>query len=70
MLDLAARPKYIEALREEIAANLPENTQITKQILTKLRKMDSFLKESQRMNPLNLGMKLNLNFLSDESLKL
>ncbi|KAK6591951.1 cytochrome p450 [Botrytis cinerea] len=54
MLDLAARPKYIEALREEIAANLPENTQITKQILTKLRKMDSFLKESQRMNPLNL----------------
>ncbi|KAF7901531.1 hypothetical protein EAF00_003752 [Botryotinia globosa] len=54
ILDLAARPKYIEALREEIAANLPENTQITKQILTKLRKMDSFLKESQRMNPLNL----------------
>ncbi|TEY69072.1 hypothetical protein BOTCAL_0117g00200 [Botryotinia calthae] len=54
ILDLAARPKYIDALREEIAANLPENTQITKQILTKLRKMDSFLKESQRMNPLNL----------------
>ncbi|KAA8569824.1 hypothetical protein EYC84_002167 [Monilinia fructicola] len=54
ILDLAARPKYIEALREELDANLPEGAQITKQILTKLRKMDSFLKESQRMNPLNL----------------
>ncbi|APA15883.1 hypothetical protein SS1G_09235 [Sclerotinia sclerotiorum 1980 UF-70] len=54
ILDLAARPHYIKALREELDANLPEGAQITKQILTKLQKMDSFLKESQRVNPLNL----------------
>ncbi|PQE10404.1 cytochrome P450 protein [Rutstroemia sp. NJR-2017a WRK4] len=54
ILDLAARPEYIRALRQELDENLPEGSQITKQVLTRLRKMDSFLKESQRMNPLNL----------------
>lgn len=55
LLDLAANPQYIEPLREEVEASVGEDGIITKQTLTKLRKMDSFMRESQRMNPLNLG---------------
>lgn len=49
--DLAARPEYIEPLREEIIQAVTEDGgQINKSTLAKLMKMDSFMKESQRFN--------------------
>ncbi|KAK2594826.1 hypothetical protein QQS21_007454 [Conoideocrella luteorostrata] len=49
--DLCAYPQYIEPLRDEIIQTLREDGGFKKTTLHKLRKMDSFLKESQRMNP-------------------
>lgn len=51
--DLCARPEYIAPLREEVEAMLrEENGAFTKKGLSRLVKMDSFMKESQRFNPL------------------
>ncbi|KAF8852075.1 cytochrome P450 monooxygenase [Acephala macrosclerotiorum] len=50
--DLAAHPEYITPLREELESVLKEDGGVLeKTSMTKLKKMDSFLKESQRMNP-------------------
>ncbi|KAI1176314.1 cytochrome P450 [Nemania sp. FL0916] len=55
VFDLAARPEYVEPLRDEIAMILAEDPElIQKTSLLKLKKMDSFIKESQRMNPIGL----------------
>ncbi|KFY21883.1 hypothetical protein V491_02923 [Pseudogymnoascus sp. VKM F-3775] len=60
VFDLAARPEYIKGLREEIRDVLAEDgydidgegfTKLKKSSYTKLRKLDSFLKESQRLSP-------------------
>ncbi|KAH7322513.1 putative cytochrome P450 [Stachybotrys elegans] len=52
--DLCARPEYLEPLREEIGTMLEqENGHYTKAGLARLVKLDSFMKESQRFNPLS-----------------
>jgi cytochrome P450 len=52
--DLCARPEYITLLREEVEAMLKEEDgKFTKAGLSRLVKMDSFMKESQRFNPLS-----------------
>ncbi len=65
LLDLAARPEYIAELREEIEAvlaedgeELDENGQpfIRKSSFAKMRKLDSFIRESQRFNGLGFGV--------------
>ncbi|EFQ25960.1 uncharacterized protein GLRG_01104 [Colletotrichum graminicola M1.001] len=64
LYDLLSRPEYIGPLREEIeqviaqdGAEKDEDGQmfLSKVSLSKLKKLDSFIKESQRMNPLNFG---------------
>lgn len=57
LYDLAAHPEYIEVLREEISRVSAEepNGQLRKKTMPKLRKLDSFIKESQRINPLGAG---------------
>ncbi len=57
LYDLAAHPEYQEVLREEIeriSAEEPSG-QLRKKTMPKLRKLDSFIKESQRVNPLGAG---------------
>lgn len=63
--DLAARPEYIKGLREEIKDVLAEDgydidgegfTKLKKSSYTKLRKLDSFLKESQRLSPPGISL--------------
>jgi ent-kaurene oxidase len=50
--NLASYPEYQEPLRREVEEALAaDNGIITKAGMTKLRKMDSFVRESQRMNP-------------------
>ena len=56
LYDLCARPEYIAPLREEIEQVLSVDGGLcTKHALRKLVKMDSFMKESQRFNPLLLS---------------
>ncbi len=52
--DMCARPEYFEPLRQEAFAVLEEDGGWQKSTLNKMRKLDSFLKESQRMNPPSL----------------
>lgn len=65
IFDLAARPEYIQPLRDEIQQVIDQDGQdfdgegflkLKKTSMTKLRKMDSFLKESQRLSPPGVGM--------------
>ena len=48
LYDLAAYPQYVEAMREEVEGVIPSEGW-TKAAMGKMRKVDSFLKESQRM---------------------
>jgi hypothetical protein len=48
LLDLASHPEYIQPLREEIETVIGAHG-ISKASMTKLVKVDSFLKESQRV---------------------
>ncbi|KAH8660702.1 cytochrome P450 [Tricladium varicosporioides] len=49
--DLAARPEYVQALRDELQNVLNSDGLLTKNNLVKLKKMDSFMTESQRHSP-------------------
>ncbi|KAL4936006.1 hypothetical protein BDV06DRAFT_217007 [Aspergillus oleicola] len=52
LFDLLLRPEYLEPLREEIDETLNDGWEgATKQQFAKQVKMDSFLRESQRLNP-------------------
>lgn len=56
VFDLAAsRPEDIEEMRQEVLDVVGENGVIDKNSLVKLRKLDSFAKESQRLCPPSLG---------------
>ncbi|KAF9871834.1 hypothetical protein CkaCkLH20_10768 [Colletotrichum karsti] len=64
LLDLLSRPEYIQPLRDEIEQVIAEDglqedeeghRYLSKISLNKLRKLDSFIKESQRTSPLNFG---------------
>ena len=48
LLALAYRPEYIQPLREEIESVIAEEGW-TKVAMTRMRKLDSFLKENQRV---------------------
>lgn len=54
LLDLCTHPEYVVPLREEVENLLLANKGLDKSTLSRMRKMDSFLKESQRFNPPNL----------------
>ena len=49
MFELASRPEYIEPIRQEVGAIVAEDGW-TKVAMTRMRKLDSFLKEAQRVN--------------------
>lgn len=51
LLDLCAHPEYLSILRDEVDNLYDSEHKWEKSTLTKLLKMDSFLKESQRFNP-------------------
>lgn len=55
LYDLCAMPEYVQPLREEIQAALAGEDSFTKQAFLKMPKLDSFMKESQRFNPLVFG---------------
>ncbi len=57
VFDLVSHPEYIEPLRDELRRVQAEDGSDvwTRASIAKLRKMDSFLKESQRFRPPGLG---------------
>ncbi|OOF99129.1 hypothetical protein ASPCADRAFT_513213 [Aspergillus carbonarius ITEM 5010] len=55
MYDLTAYPEYIQPLRDEIKAVVTEDGGLKKTSLTKLKLMDSVLKETQRMHPAGIA---------------
>lgn len=56
LFSLAAEPeKYVPAMREEVERVIKEDGW-TKVAMTKMRKLDSFLKETQRFNGIGSGM--------------
>lgn len=56
LLDLAARPEYLEPLRQEIREVTKDRQGLLqKQDLTHLKKLDSFMKESMRHSPASVG---------------
>jgi cytochrome P450 len=56
MFDLASYPEYIEPLRQELDEVLGDKGSIDKDSLQRLKKLDSFVRESQRHSPPSLGM--------------
>jgi len=52
LYDLAAHPEYVEEMREEAEAMI-EVHGWTKTAMQRMRKIDSFLKESQRLTGLS-----------------
>ncbi|KAI1997538.1 hypothetical protein LOZ53_000545 [Ophidiomyces ophidiicola] len=50
LFDLCAHPEYVEPLRQEALEVLREGG-YTKQALANMKKMDSFMRESQRLSP-------------------
>jgi cytochrome P450 len=51
LYDLSTHPEYIAELRDEVSkAQRDENGHFTKESLRSMRKLDSFLKESQRLS--------------------
>ncbi|KAL4866720.1 cytochrome P450 [Aspergillus spectabilis] len=54
--DIASRPEYVKPLREEIHQSLQEHDGLlTSAALHRLKKVDSFMKESLRFNPLSIA---------------
>lgn len=66
VFDLAAYPEYIPELRAELKEVLGDKGVIDKHALPKLRKLDSFLRESQRLSPPSIG---NTTFLTSPPYK-
>ncbi|KAI2603773.1 hypothetical protein GGR54DRAFT_622271 [Hypoxylon sp. NC1633] len=65
--DLCAYPEYFPPLREELNMVLESSGGWTKPVIPKFRKLDSFLKESQRIN---LPASLTFNRIVREPLQL
>jgi hypothetical protein len=67
---LAAEPdKYVTALRAEVLEHCNDG-KINKHILGKLVKLDSFLRECGRMEPLGTSKWRSIPFVSTESVAL
>ncbi|OCK79495.1 cytochrome protein [Lepidopterella palustris CBS 459.81] len=67
LYDLMAHPEYIELLREEISRVFQEHGKWDKTALTKLKLMDSFMKESARLTPVTM---LPVNRVAEETVTL
>lgn len=67
LFDLCAHPEYVEPLRQEALEVLRQHGGYTKQALAGMKKMDSFMRESQRLSPPTL---LGFNAIVRQPLRL
>jgi cytochrome P450 len=68
-LDLCARPECIDMIREEILQVLKEDGGIKASTLQKLKKLDSFMRESRRMNSMGFCKDLPVHRNSNKGKK-
>ncbi|GJN83138.1 hypothetical protein PLIIFM63780_006686 [Purpureocillium lilacinum] len=62
IFDLAALdPEDVELMREEVLQHVPADGRIDKMNLPKLKRLDSFAKESQRLSPPSLGTRMTIH---------
>ena len=64
LFDLCARPEYIDILRAEVKDVTDREQGFQKQSLTHMRKLDSFLRESQRLSPPSLRKSSPISLLA------
>ena len=64
IFDLAAYPHYVDELRQELQDVAGEQGVINKTTLPRLRKLDSFVRESQRLSPPSIGMFMHCSHAS------
>lgn len=62
LYDLCAHPEYQSELRQEVQAAIDADGGWKKTTLLKMRKLDSFIKESQRMHPPSLSIVTRFHF--------
>ena len=55
ILDLCDRPEYVEILRQEVIKAIEAHGGVKAPALTAMKRLDSFMKESQRLNPMDLS---------------
>lgn len=55
LFELATRPEYVEPLRQEVQQALENHGGWEKEGIESMLKLDSFIKECQRFNPLDSG---------------
>lgn len=67
VFDLATHSEYIDELRAELDEFVDANGEINKENIQRLRKLDSFIRESQRLSPPSLGKKFVPQPFSDWS---
>lgn len=67
--DLCAMPEYIAPLREEIDRVLGEEGGPSKKAFARMTKLDSFMRESQRFNPLLLSKPIYLSPIESRHLR-
>lgn len=68
LMDLATHPEYAAELLEEFDIMVEKNNGVAdKQVLTNLWKLDSFIKETQRLNPPDLSASLRPGHLNRPS---
>lgn len=56
MFDIAQQAEFIPGLREEITKAVEEEGAWSKAAIDKMLKLDSFVKESQRVHPHRIGV--------------
>ncbi|OQE11240.1 hypothetical protein PENFLA_c076G08504 [Penicillium flavigenum] len=73
LLEIATRPEYVDPLRQEITTALKTHGGWTKCAIESMTKLDSFIKEAQRFNPLDaasLARQATRDFQFSNGLKL
>ena len=56
LFELATRPEYVGLLRHEVQQAFERHGGWTKEAMESMLKLDSFIKECQRFNPLDSGI--------------
>ena len=62
---LAANPQYIDPLREEVES-IVEKEGWSKAAVDKMRKVDSFLKECQRMEGISISTCIHIHLMHQQ----
>lgn len=55
LYELSIRPEYVELLREEVDQATRDHGEMSRSAIESMTKLDSFIKETMRLNPIGEG---------------